>query len=247
MGSSSHGARRFLATGRLKVEGDSEPKSRRLIHIDVYFAVGNRRFEVIKKLERREFMKVGVGTAVAALGVGMTATAEAAPGGQGKWPIEVAVYAEHSDTTKKMQPGFNIRVFNRREVQQAASISCDTATGIVTLQPGLYHITATSTVTYSDLDGKSGRVLIDPHPFGAYCRLRYAKDTNCKNEQAIVVGTVSNADMIPSTLETYLMVEKPVQIVLEHQAGGETEGIYLQENSNKSPWHVFARIAIRKQ
>ena len=110
-----------------------------------------------------------------------------------------------------------------------------------------YHITASSQVTYSDLNPTSGRVKTDPLPFGGYCRLRYAKDTNCKNEQAIAVGMISNTNMVPSLIETWLMVRQPAEIVLEHQVGDQTEGIYLQDNINKSPWHVFARMAIRRE
>ena len=83
-------------------------------------------------------------------------------------------------------------------------------------------------------------------PNGGYCRVRYARDTNCKNEQAIVVGTISNANMVPSLFETYLKVAYQTDIVLEHQVGDLVTGIYLQDNSVNSSWHVFARIAIRR-
>ena len=164
-------------------------------------------------------------------------------------PIDVAVYAEHSDTLKPVQPGWNVRVFNRIEVQEGAHIRVDTETGVITLGPGVYHITGSSLVTYNDLD---------PHPSGAgwptksrpnggYCRLRYATDAaDARNEQAIVVGTISNANMVPSLIDTYLEVARHAEIVLEHQVGDEVEGIYLQDNSNNSSWHVFARMAIQR-
>lgn len=172
-------------------------------------------------------------------------------------PVDLAVYAEHSPTRKPVQPGWNARVFNKLEVEEGSNIRTDmdspghAGTGIISLGPGVYHISGISNVTYNDLD---------PHPDGAgwntkarpnggYCRLRYAQDVNCGNEKAIVVGTISNANMVPSTIETYLDVPHFAQVVFEHQVGFEAavvEGIYMQDNSANSPWHVFSRISIRR-
>lgn len=163
-------------------------------------------------------------------------------------PIDLAVYAEHSPTLKKVQPGWNVRVFNKTEIEEGSSIRCDQTTGIISLNPGVYHISGSSIVTYNNLD---------PHPDGAgwptkprpnagYCRLRYASDAGCGNEKAIVVGTISSANLIPSLAETYLDVPRFAQIVLEHQVGDAVAGIYLEDNSANSPWHVFARISIRR-
>jgi hypothetical protein len=172
-------------------------------------------------------------------------------------PVDLAVYSEHSPTRKAVQPGWNARVFNTKEVEEGSNIRTDmdtpghAGTGVISLGPGVYHISGISNVTYNDLD---------PHPDGAgwntkarpnggYCRLRYAQDVNCGNEKAIVVGTISNANMVPSTLETYLDVPQYAQVVLEHQVGFEAavvEGIYMQDDSANSPWHVFSRISIRR-
>lgn len=164
-------------------------------------------------------------------------------------PLDAAVYAEHSDTRKPVSKGWNTRVFNRREVQEGPSIRLDPATGVVTLGPGVYHITGCSMVTYDDLD---------PHPTApgwntelrpnaGYCRLRYAADVDCKNELAIAVGTISNANMVPSLIETYVKVAQSEEIILEHQVGDDhLDGIYLQDTGVGSTWHVFARLAIRR-
>ncbi len=167
---------------------------------------------------------------------------------------EVAVYAEHSDTMKPMtldaslpaqMQGWNVRVFNRVEVQSGNSIQLQNGTGVVTLGPGLHHITAISIVTYDGL-ASPGRVSTDAEPFAGYCRLRYADKPGCPNEEAIAVGTMSTANMDASTIDTWLEVEESAQLVLEHQVGNDLANLYLQGNWQQSSWHVFARISIQR-
>ena len=163
-------------------------------------------------------------------------------------PIDFAVYAEQSPIRKKLQPGWNVRVFNKTEAQEGSSIRFDAGTGIISLSPGVYHLNGTSIVTYNDLDpypdGAGWNT--KPRPNGGYCRLRYAADAGCGNEKAIVVGSISSANLIPSIVETYLDVPRFTQIVLEHQAGDQVDGIYQEDNSANSTWHVFSRLAIRR-
>lgn len=160
---------------------------------------------------------------------------------------EIAIYAEHSDSMKPMtldptlpelQQGWNVRVFNRTEFHRANAIHLEQGTGVVTLGPGLHHITAISIVTYKDP--------AKPVPFVGYCRLRYADNPACVNEEAIAIGTMSTANMTPSTIDTYFQVNEPVRIVLEHQVGNKVDDIYLQGTWVNSSWHVFARISIRR-
>jgi hypothetical protein len=66
------------------------------------------------------------------------------------------------------------------------------------------------------------------------------------NEEAIAIGTMSTANMTPSTIDTYFQVNEPVRIVLEHQVGNKVDDIYLQGTWMSSSWHVFARISIRR-
>ena len=75
-------------------------------------------------------------------------------------------------------------------------------TGIVVLQPGLYHITGSSLVTYDDL-AADRKVTTDAEPYAGYCRLRRATDVACDNKIAIAIGTMSTANMLPSMFETY--------------------------------------------
>jgi hypothetical protein len=141
--------------------------------------------------------------------------------------------------------GWNVRVFNRTEVHRGTSIHLEQGTGVITLGPGLHHITATSNVTYDGI-ASPGRVSTDAEPFGGYCRLRHAEDAGCANERAIAIGTISNANMVPSTIDTWLEVQDSARIVLEHQVGNEIAHLYLQQNALSSSWHVFARIAIQR-
>jgi ABC-type amino acid transport substrate-binding protein len=165
-----------------------------------------------------------------------------------KLPADFAVYAEHSDTRKNMGPTWTPRVFNRTEVQEGSRIRRDAGSGVITLGPGVYHITGSSAVTYNDLTehpdqpGWDTRVI----PNGGYCRLRHAADAGCRNEQAIVVGTISSANLLPSFVDAYLDVPRQAELVLEHQVGDRVAEIYMQDNAVHSTWHVFARIAITR-
>lgn len=165
---------------------------------------------------------------------------------------DIAVYAEHSDSQKIVQPGWNARVFNRVEMELGSAIRRSGETGVITLGPGVYHITGSSQVTYDDLapHPRTPGWNTEARPNGGYCRLRHTSalpPAQIKNEEAIVVGTISNANMLPSLIDAYLDVPYRAEIVLEHQVGDDgVEGIYLQDNAVGSPWHVFARIAIHR-
>jgi hypothetical protein len=164
-----------------------------------------------------------------------------------KLPADIAVYAEHSDAQKPMGKMWCPRIFNRTEVQEGSSIRFEEKTGVVTLAPGVYHITGSSQVPYNDNTFHPAEPgwNTKPTPNGGYCRLRYAADpADSGNEKAIVVGTISSANLLPSLIDTYLDVPSETGIVLEHQVGDRVDGIYLQDNTQNSPWHVFARIAI---
>jgi hypothetical protein len=68
----------------------------------------------------------------------------------------------------------------------------------------------------------------------------------CDNEDAICIGTMSTANMLASTIDTYLEVRREARIVLEHQVGNDVAHIYLQGVWENSSWHVFARMAIHR-
>lgn len=170
---------------------------------------------------------------------------------------EYAVYAEYALTNKPVLPGWNTRVFNTREVQEGQSVSLDEKTGVVTLKPGRYHVTASSIVNYYD-PANLTTIPMNPTPAAGYARLRRVEDAtppdakptpqliNASNSKAIQVGTGSNADVIPSLIETFLKVDSETKLVLEHQVGDHVKDIYLQVNGNGSVWHINARIAIQR-
>ena len=74
----------------------------------------------------------------------------------------------------------------------------------------------------------------------------------CKDnaDNPIATGSIGNANMVPSTVDTYVRVEHEERLMLVQQAGKDTDGIYLQislEGSDaESHNHVFARIHIRR-
>lgn len=171
---------------------------------------------------------------------------------------DFAVYAEHSDSNKGMVStggmygGWNARVFNRTEVHPAGtSMGLESKTGVVVLTRGIYHITAVSIVSYFDGESHGGVPSRNP-AFGGYCRLR---DENrpgcetaegCRNEDAVAIGTMSTANMLPSLIDTYLQVDREARLVLEHQIGSEVAGVNLQLYVVNSTWHVMARISIAR-
>ena len=69
---------------------------------------------------------------------------------------------------------------------------------------------------------------------------------NASNAKALSVGTGSDANALPSFMETFLKVEDQAKLVVEHQVGDQVKDLFLQVNSNGSIWHINARIAIRR-
>lgn len=171
---------------------------------------------------------------------------------------DVAVFAEHSDSNKPMtaQPGsfagWNARVFNRTEVAPvSAAIRLEPETGTVVLRRGFYHLQAVSMVSY--FDPKLGGVPVVSPALGGYCRLRDAarpgceSAERCRNEDAVAIGTMSTANLLGSSIDTYLRVDAPeARLVLEHQVGAAVENVLLQLYVVESTWHVMARLSIAR-
>lgn len=170
---------------------------------------------------------------------------------------DYAVYAEYSLSNKPMVPGWNTRVFNKKEVQQGENIGLDERTGVVTLRAGRYHITAMSLVNSYDAANPTVIPTLSAPPAG-YARLRYLEDAlspdavptvdviNASNAKALSVGTGSDANALPSFMETFVTVKDKASLVVEHQVGDQVKGLYLQVNANGSVWHVNARISIQR-
>jgi ethanolamine utilization protein EutQ (cupin superfamily) len=95
-------------------------------------------------------------------------------------------------------------------------------------------------------------------PPAGYARLRYLKDAlapdtvptadviNESNSKALSVGTGSDANALPSFMDTFLNVTDEANLVVEHQVGEDVKGLYLQVNENNSAWHINARITIQR-
>ncbi len=170
---------------------------------------------------------------------------------------DYAVYAEYSLSNKPMVAGWNTRVFNKKEVQEGENISLDDKTGVVTLKAGLYHMTAMSLVNYYDM-AKPTIIPTSLTPPVGYARLRYLEDAlppdvvptvdviNASNAKALSVGTGSDANALPSFMDTFLRVKDQAKLVVEHQVGDEVKDLYLQVNANGSVWHINARISIQR-
>jgi hypothetical protein len=170
---------------------------------------------------------------------------------------DYAVYAEYSLSNKPMVAGWNARVFNKKEVQQGGYISLDDRTGVVTLRSGLHHVTAMSLINSYDVANPTIIPTLLTPPAG-YARLRYLEDAqspdvvptidviNASNAKALSVGTGSDANALPSFMDTYVRVKDKANLVVEHQVGDEVKGLYLQVNANGSVWHVNARISIQR-
>ena len=69
---------------------------------------------------------------------------------------------------------------------------------------------------------------------------------NDSNSKALSVGTGSDANALPSFMETFLTVTDEAEIVVEHQVVEDVKGLYLQVNENNSVWHINARISIQR-
>jgi hypothetical protein len=160
-------------------------------------------------------------------------------------PHSYAVFAEHSPTTKLMQPGMNTRVFNRVEAQAGPGIRLDMETGWITLAPGTYHITGFSSTAYATQEPPE-MVATRAPANGGYCRLRKATDLAEDHDVGIVFGGISTANVVPSLIETYFTAETETEIVMEHQCGSNVQDVCLQSDAGGSTKHVFARICIRR-
>jgi hypothetical protein len=169
---------------------------------------------------------------------------------------EYAVFTEFSPVSKPMVPGWNSRVFTDTDARKGNAIQCDFATGIVTLAPGLYHITGLSMVAYTTGTEPPETTTIRAPASAGYCRLRTvepgspAQSTGLRelpnsDPSIICIGSPSTANLAASLFETFYETDNPAQILLEHQSGSNPEQIYLRVFVQNSRWHAFARISIR--
>ncbi len=170
---------------------------------------------------------------------------------------DFAVFTELSPDSKPMVPGWNRRVFTDTDARKGNAIQCDFATGIVTLAPGTYHITALSMVAYTTGTEPPETTTIRSPASAGYCRLRVfdpaagvadpgsLRETPNGDPAILCIGSPSTANLTPSLLETFYETDRTAQILLEHQSGSNPDQIYLRVFVGNSKWHAFARISIR--
>ena len=170
--------------------------------------------------------------------------------------LDYAVFTELSPESKLLKGGWNTRVFTNTDSRKGNAIQCDFATGIVTVAPGVYHISGMSIVAY-DSGGEPPEMTTIRAPASAgYCRLRTLganpivdpgmRDIGNDDPSVICVGSPSSANLTPSLFEAYFETDGPARMILEHQAGSNPEQIYLRVFTENSKWHAMARIGIRK-
>jgi hypothetical protein len=170
---------------------------------------------------------------------------------------DYAVFTELSPDTKKMSPGWNRRVFADTNVRTGAAIQCDFATGVVTVAPGLYHITGFSTVTYYSGSEPPETTAVRAPAAAGYCRLRqvaagttsdpldlHAIDNG--DPSVLCVGSTGTANMMPSLFETFYKTDRATPLVLEHQSGSNPDQIYLRVFIQNSKWHALARLSVER-
>lgn len=191
-------------------------------------------------------------------GMSLLAGATALRDARAQAAANYAVFTEFSSNTKKMEAGWNRRIFTDTDARKGAGIQCDLASGVVTLPPGAYHLSGFSMVAYDSGSEPPEMTTIRAPASAGYCRVRAVTAANA-NPAPIGLGTVDNGDrsvlcigstasanMTPSLFETFYETAAPAYIVLEHQVGSKPEQIYLRVFVQGSRWHAFARIAIRR-
>jgi hypothetical protein len=203
-------------------------------------------------MPRRHLLAGAAGALLTSLGALRHASAQA-PAASG---LDYAVFTELSPESKLLKGGWNTRVFTNTDSRKGNAIQCDFATGIVTVAPGVYHISGMSMVAY-DSGGEPPEMTTIRAPASAgYCRLRTLgsnpiidpgmRDVGNDDLSVLCVGSPSTANLTPSLFEAYFETDRPARMILEHQAGSNPEQIYLRVFIQNSKWHATARIGIRK-
>jgi hypothetical protein len=201
---------------------------------------------------RRHLLAGGAAALLTSLGALRHASAQT-PAASG---LDYAVFTELSPESKLLKGGWNTRVFTNTDSRKGNAIQCDFATGIMTVAPGVYHISAMSIVAY-DSGGEPPEMTTIRSPASAgYCRLRTLgsnplidpgmRDVANGDPSVVSIGSPASANLTPSLLEAYFETGGPARLVLEHQAGSNPEQIYLRVFTQNSKWHAVARIGIRK-
>jgi hypothetical protein len=206
---------------------------------------------MMSKITRRHVLSGG-GALLASLATLPGAVAQAPMPGA----LDYAVFTELSPESKLLKGGWNTRVFTDTDSRKGNTIRCDFATGIVTVAPGIYHLSGVSVVAYTSGGEPPEMTTIRAPASAGYCRLRTLGstplidpgmlDVSNDDPSVICIGSPNTANLTPSLFEAYFEADRPTQMILEHQSGSNPEQIYLRVFTQNSKWHAMARIAIRK-
>ena len=190
-------------------------------------------------------------------GTCLVASAAAARSSTAQTVTDYAVFTELSPEPKKMKGGWNRRVFTNTDARKGSAIQCDFANGIVTLAPGVYHLSGHSIVAYYSGNEPPETTTTRSPASAGYCRLRKVAAGDAAvtlgmraidngDPSVLCVGSPSSANLVPSLFETFYETGQPAHIVLEHQSGSTPQEIYLRVLVQNSKWHAFARVSVRR-
>jgi len=164
--------------------------------------------------------------------------------------LSYAVYAEYArDANKLMKNGLNRRVFNKVESQAGPDITLN-ADGSITLQPGTYHLTGTSTVTMQTTYAPPVPKHDNTYPgYSMVYPVAVENAGRATIEQAIAIGTPNTAlDLAPSVFDIVYTAPAKIDIAVGHQSGDDLHNeVYLsvyEVQGQKSDYHAVARISI---
>jgi hypothetical protein len=166
--------------------------------------------------------------------------------------LSYAVYGEYARTANKlMKNGLNRRVFNKVEAQSGNDITLN-ADGSITLLPGTYRITGSSTVTMQTSFAPPAINNNNNYPgYSIVYPVSLEQSGLATVEQAIAIGTPNTASYLaPSVFEAVYTALLTTNIAVGHQSGNDLHGeVYLSiydVDGAKSDYHAVARVAITR-
>ncbi|MFC5045149.1 hypothetical protein ACFSTE_16545 [Aquimarina hainanensis] len=150
--------------------------------------------------------------------------------------LDYAEYAEHTMPIAPLKEGRHTRILNTTIEQYGESIRLDKKTGIISLSPGSYNISVSSTLTDSSMPA----IVLKK---GGYCLLRYV---GVSDDEPIAIGSISKTTKEASTIDTYFNTDVPVRIFLSYEVEDSLEKIKEQVKREKEQKMTFSHINIQQ-
>lgn len=164
-----------------------------------------------------------------------------------------AIFSEDSPENLEMKSLWSPRVFRITEaLSPEKSIKRDEATGKITLPKGTYRLQGFSIVTYFTGTEPPEKMTCATDANAGCCRIRFFDKPATPIKDSIAVGSLSNANCIPSIFDTVFTTpdkQDTVDIVLEHCQDVATAAADPQVLLRLGPpygttAHYMARLAI---